>query len=71
MTVVVASVIAAVVVAIITSIPIVNVRIWSTVMVILSIRSMVTIVEALTTVAVVVVVVPGLFGGRWYSKGTL
>jgi hypothetical protein len=25
----------------------------------------------LTTIAVVVVVAPGLLGGRWYSKGTL
>jgi hypothetical protein len=31
----------------------------------------VTIVEALTTVAVVVVVAPGLLGGRRDSKGTL
>jgi hypothetical protein len=29
------------------------------------------VVEALTTIAVVVVVAPGLLGGRWYSKGTL
>jgi hypothetical protein len=32
---------------------------------------MVTIVEALTTIAVVVAVVPGLLGGSWYSEGTL
>jgi hypothetical protein len=39
--------------------------------VISSIRSTVTIVEALTTVAVVVAVAPGLLGGRRDSKGTL
>jgi hypothetical protein len=70
-TVVVTSVIAAVVVAIITSIPIVIVRIGPAVTVISSIRSTVTIVEALATVAVVVVVASGLLGGRWDSKGTL
>jgi hypothetical protein len=37
----------------------------------LSIRSTVTIVEALTTIAVVIVVSPGLLGGRWHPKGTL
>jgi hypothetical protein len=70
-TVVIMSVIAAVVAAIITSIPIVIARIGSTVTVISSIRSTVTIVEALTTTAVVIVVAPGLLGGRWYPKGTL
>jgi hypothetical protein len=39
--------------------------------VISSIRSTVTIVEALTTIAVAVAVAPGLLNGRWYSKGTL
>jgi hypothetical protein len=29
------------------------------------------IFEALSTIAVVVVVAPGIIGGRWYSKGTL
>jgi hypothetical protein len=70
-TVVIASVIMAVVAAIIMSIPILVARIGPTVMVISSIRSTVMIVEALTTIAVVVVVAPGLLGGRWYSKGTL
>jgi hypothetical protein len=36
-----------------------------------SIRSMVTIVEALTTTAVVIAVASGLLRGRWYPKGTL
>jgi hypothetical protein len=65
------SVIAAVIVAIITSIPIIIVRIGSGVMVISSIRSTVEILEALTTIAVVIVVAPGLLGGRWYPKGML
>jgi hypothetical protein len=33
--------------------------------------SMVTIVKALATVAIVVAVASGLLGGRWYSKGAL
>jgi hypothetical protein len=70
-TVVVASVIAAVVAAIITSIPTVIARIGSMVIVTSSIRSMVTIVEALTTTAVVIAVASGLLRGRWYPKGTL
>jgi hypothetical protein len=70
-TVVVASVVAAVVAAIITSIPIVIVRIEPTVTVISSIRSTVTIVEVLPTIAIIVVVASGLLGGRWNSKGTL
>jgi hypothetical protein len=53
------------------SIPIVIARIGSTVTVISSIRSTVTIVEALTATAVVIVVAPGLLGGRWFPKGTL
>jgi hypothetical protein len=69
--VVVAPVIAAVVATVITSIPIVIVRIRPAIMVISSIRSMVTIVEALATVAVVVAVASGLLGDRWDSKGTL
>jgi hypothetical protein len=36
-----------------------------------SIRSTVTIVEALATIAVVVVVASGLLGGRWDFKGML
>jgi hypothetical protein len=70
-TVVVTSVIAAVVAAIIVSIPIVIARIGPAVTVISSVRSMVTIVEALSTVTVVVAVSSGLLGGRWDSKGTL
>jgi hypothetical protein len=70
-TVVVTSVITAVVAAIITSIPIIIVRIKPVIMVISSIRSTVTIVEALTTVPVDVVAAPGLLGGRRESKGTL
>jgi hypothetical protein len=70
-TVVVASVVVAIVAAIITSIPIVIARIGSAVTVISSIRLTVPIVEALTTIAVVVAVAPGLLGGRWYPKGTL
>jgi hypothetical protein len=37
--------------------------------VISSIKSTVTIVKALATVAVVIVVASGLLGGRWDSKG--
>jgi hypothetical protein len=70
-TVVVASVITVVVVAIITLIPIIIARIGPVVTVISSIRSTVTIVEALATVAVVVAVAYGLLGCRWDSKGTL
>jgi hypothetical protein len=70
-TVVVMSVIAAVVTVIITSIPIVIARIGLAVTVISSIRSTVTIVEALATVTVVVAVASGLLGGRWDSKDTL
>jgi hypothetical protein len=40
-------------------------------MVISSIRSTVTILEALATIAVVVAVTPGLLGGRWYHEGAL
>jgi hypothetical protein len=68
-TVVVASVIAAVVVAIITSIPIIIARIGPVIMVISSIRSTVTIIEALTTVTVVVAL--GFLGGGRDSKGAL
>jgi hypothetical protein len=70
-TVVVTSVVAAVVVAIVMSIAIVIARIGLAVTVISSIRSTVTIVEALGTVTVVVAVASGLLGGRWDSKGTL
>jgi hypothetical protein len=66
-TVVVASVIA----AIITSIPVIIARIGPAVTVISSIRSTITVVEALATVPVVVVVAPGLLGGRRDSKGAL
>jgi hypothetical protein len=68
-TVVVASVIAAIVAAIVMWIPIIIARIGPTIMVISSIRSMVTIVEALTTVTVVVAL--SLLGGRRNSKGAL
>jgi hypothetical protein len=70
-TVVVTFVITAVVAVIIASIPIVIVRIGPAVMVISSIRSTVTIVEVLATIAVVVAVASGPFGGRWDSKGKL
>jgi hypothetical protein len=70
-TVVVASVIAVVVAAIITSIPIVIARIGPVVTVISSIRSTVTVVEALATVLVIIVVAPGPLGGRRDSKGAL
>jgi hypothetical protein len=70
-TIVVMSVIAVVVAAIISSIHIVIARIGPAVTVISSIRSTVTIVEALATVTVVVAVASGLIGGRWDSKGTL
>jgi hypothetical protein len=58
-------------VVIITLIPIVIARIGSVVTVISSIRSTVAILEALTTIAVVIAVALGLLGGRWYPKGTL
>jgi hypothetical protein len=64
-------VVTSVVTAVITSIPIVIARIGPAVTVISSIRSTVTIVEALATIAVVVAVASGLLGGRWDSKGTL
>jgi hypothetical protein len=70
-TVVVASVIVAVITAIIMSIPIIIARIGSAVTVISSIRSTVAILEALTTIAVVIAVAPGLLGGRWYPEGML
>jgi hypothetical protein len=70
-TVVIAPVIAAVVAAVITSIPIAIARIGPANTVISSIRSTVTIVEALTTVSVVVVVASGIVGGRRDSKGEL
>jgi hypothetical protein len=70
-TIVVASVITAVVAVVITSIPIVIATIGPTVMVITSIRLMVTVVETLVTVLVVVVDALGLLGVGGYSKGTL
>jgi hypothetical protein len=70
-TVVVASVIAAVVVAIITSIPIIIAKIAPVITVTSSIRSTVTVVKALATVPVVVVVAPGPLGGRRDSQGAL
>jgi hypothetical protein len=70
-TVVVASVIAMIIAAIITSTPIIIARIGYVVTVISSIRSTVAILEALTTIAVVIVVAPGLLGGGWYPKGML
>jgi hypothetical protein len=70
-TVVVAFVITAVVATIIMPIPIVIARIGPAVTVILSIRSTITIVKALATVAVIVAIASGLLGGRWDFKGTL
>jgi hypothetical protein len=70
-TIVVVPVIAAVVAAIITSIPIIVARIGPAITVISSIRSTVTVVEALAAVPVVVVVAPGPLGGRRDSKGAL
>jgi hypothetical protein len=69
--IVVAPVIASVVTAVITSILVVIARIGPAAAVISSIRSTVTVVEALATIPVVVVVASGLLGGRWDSKGTL
>jgi hypothetical protein len=70
-TVVVASIVAAIVTVIITSIPIIIAGIGPAVTVISSIRSTVMIVEALTTIAIIVAVASGLLGGRRNSKGTL
>jgi hypothetical protein len=67
----IASVIAVVVAAIITSIPVIIARIGPAVTVISSIRSAVMVVETLATVSAVIVVAPGLLGGRRYSKGAL
>jgi Na+/serine symporter len=69
--IVIASVIAAVLVAIITSIPVIVAMIGPAITVITSIRSAVTVVETLVTVLVVVVVALCLLGFRGYSKGTL
>jgi hypothetical protein len=69
--VVVTPAIAAIVAAVIMSVPIIITRIGPAITVISSIRSTVAIIEALTTVAVVVAVAPDLFGGRRDSKGTL
>jgi hypothetical protein len=63
-TVVVAPVIAALVAAIITSIPIFSARIGPAITVISSIRSTVTVVEALAIIPAIVVVAPGPLGGR-------
>jgi hypothetical protein len=70
-TIVVASVVVAIVAMIIMSIPIVVAMIGPTIMVITSIRSMVTVVEALATVPVVIAVPLDLLGVGRYSKGTL
>jgi hypothetical protein len=70
-TIVIASVITVVVSAIITSIPVIIARIGHTIMIITSIRSAVTIVEASITVSAVVVVALCLLGVRRDSKGTL
>jgi hypothetical protein len=70
-TVVVAHIITAVVAAIITSIPVLNAMIGPAVTVITSIRSTVTVVEALVTVPVVIVAALGLFELGGYSEGTL
>jgi hypothetical protein len=68
-TVVVAPVIAAAVTVIITSIPIIVARIGPAIPVISSIRSTITVIVALATAPVVVVVAPGPLGGRRDSKG--
>jgi hypothetical protein len=70
-TVVVAHIITAVVAAIITSIPVLIAMIGPAVTVITSIRSTVTVVEALVTVPVVIVAALGLFELGGYSEGTL
>jgi hypothetical protein len=70
-TVVVTPVIAAVVTAIITSIPIIIARIGPAIPVISSIRSTVTVIVALDTALVVVVVAPSPLGGRRDCKGAL
>jgi hypothetical protein len=70
-TVVVTFVITAVVAVIITSIPVIIAMIGPEIMVISSIRSMVTVVETLATVPVIVVVTPSPLGGRRDSKGAL
>jgi hypothetical protein len=56
---------------IITSIPVIIARIGSVIIGITSIRSTVTVAEALTAVAVVVVVALGLLGVGRHPKGTL
>jgi hypothetical protein len=69
--VVIVPVIAAIIAAIITSIPIIIARIGPAITTISSIRSTVTVVEALATVPIVVVVAPGPLGGRRDSQGAL
>jgi hypothetical protein len=69
-TVIVASVIAAIVAEIIMSIPVIVAMIWPAITVIMSIRSTITIVKAMATVLVVVVLALGLLGVGRYSKGT-
>jgi hypothetical protein len=70
-TIVVASVIAVIVATIIASILVVIAMIGPAVTVITSIRSTVTVVEALVTVPVVIVAALGLFELGGYSEGTL
>jgi hypothetical protein len=70
-TIVITSVIAAVVTAIITSIPVVVAMVWPAITIIMSIRSTITVVEALVTVPVVVVAALGLLRGRRDPKGML
>jgi hypothetical protein len=70
-TVVVAHVVAVIVAAIIPSILVIIARIGPAISIISSIKSTVTVVEALATVLVVVVVAPGPLVGRQDSKGAL
>jgi hypothetical protein len=70
-TIVIASIITAIVTTIITLIPVIIARIGSVITEITSIRSTVTIAEALVAVPIVVFVALGLLGVRRHPKGTL
>jgi hypothetical protein len=70
-TIVVMSIVAAVLVVIITSIPVVVATVGPAITIITSIRSTVTVVEALVTVPVVVVAAPSLLRGTRDPKGML
>jgi hypothetical protein len=70
-TVIATIVVTSVVTAVITSIPVVIAMIGPAIMIIMSMRSVVAVVEALITISVVVVAAPGLLRGRQDPQGML